>query len=407
MKILVISPVYYPESFCVTPICEDLVNKGDTVHVLTGLPNYGLGKIFPGYNKPGLEKHNGVLINRVKIHPRRQSTISIVVFYLSLGQSLLRYVRKTKEHYDLVLSFCLSPLTATISANYYAKKHKVPHVHYCLDVWPESIVEAGYLKKRSIVYLALFFWCKTVYSKIDRLLISSPSFSPYFTNEMKIPKNKIFYFPQPINVKPRKGTPVQYSTKYTFVYAGNIGKLQQIEKIVEACLPFSNNRDFSFHILGKGSELQNIRMLIQKLNLGNTVFYDGFFSTDTVESHLINATALIVSLKNDGTVVSKTIPNKLSSYLAVKKPILGIIGGDGKDLIDRIGAGLSCDDKIDSISKSFIYFMEMSEAERDMIGQRNLDFFNKHFSFKNLMNTLSEHLSEAVSFYNTEGKKAK
>jgi hypothetical protein len=97
MKILVITPVYYPENFCVTPICEDLVKRGNIVHVVTGLPNYGLGKIYPGYEKPGFEKRNGVLIHRAKIYPRKKSAISIGFFYFSLGYSLLRNCQKNKR----------------------------------------------------------------------------------------------------------------------------------------------------------------------------------------------------------------------------------------------------------------------------------------------------------------------
>jgi glycosyltransferase involved in cell wall biosynthesis len=231
---------------------------------------------------------------------------------------------------------------------------------------------------------------------MDRILISSPSFSSFFTQEMSIPKSRIFYLPQPVEIPPHNETSKFYSEKYSFVYAGNIGKLQQIDKIVEACVPFANDRSFSFHILGKGSEVSRVKFLIKKLGLEHSVFYDGYISSNQIGSYLSSATVLVVSLKNGHTVVSQTIPNKLSSYLAYKKPILGVIEGDGKALIDQIGAGITCGDQVGAISNAISSFMKTSEEEMKCIGLRNYEYFCKHFAFETLMNELSEHLKAMV-----------
>lgn len=49
MKILVVCQYYYPEPFRITDICESLVQKGHSVTVLTGLPNYPEGKVQNSY----------------------------------------------------------------------------------------------------------------------------------------------------------------------------------------------------------------------------------------------------------------------------------------------------------------------------------------------------------------------
>ena len=65
MKILVVCQYYYPEPFRITDICEELVRQGNDVTVVTGLPNYPMGKIYDGYRKG--KKRNEVL-NCVNIH---------------------------------------------------------------------------------------------------------------------------------------------------------------------------------------------------------------------------------------------------------------------------------------------------------------------------------------------------
>ena len=49
MKILVVGQHFYPEQFRINDICFSLAKRGHEVTMLTGLPNYPEGKIYPGY----------------------------------------------------------------------------------------------------------------------------------------------------------------------------------------------------------------------------------------------------------------------------------------------------------------------------------------------------------------------
>lgn len=49
MKILVVCQYYAPEPFLLPDICEALAERGHSVTVVTGTPNYPEGEIYPGY----------------------------------------------------------------------------------------------------------------------------------------------------------------------------------------------------------------------------------------------------------------------------------------------------------------------------------------------------------------------
>lgn len=51
MKILFVCQHYKPEPFRLSDICEDLVQRGHEVAVLTGIPNYPEGEIYADYRK--------------------------------------------------------------------------------------------------------------------------------------------------------------------------------------------------------------------------------------------------------------------------------------------------------------------------------------------------------------------
>ena len=64
MKILVVDQYYYPERFQINDICEQMVEDGHEVTVLTGLPNYPTG-IVPKEYRHG--KKRDEIINGVHV----------------------------------------------------------------------------------------------------------------------------------------------------------------------------------------------------------------------------------------------------------------------------------------------------------------------------------------------------
>ena len=88
MKILVICQYYYPEPFSITNICEELVKRGHEVTVVTGIPNYPMGKIYEGYR--GGKKRDEVIgeflfippVTKLSGHKSRQYKSSRAPFFL-------------------------------------------------------------------------------------------------------------------------------------------------------------------------------------------------------------------------------------------------------------------------------------------------------------------------------------
>ena len=73
--ILLISQYFYPETFRVNDIAVEWVTRGHKVTVLTGIPNYPMGKYFEGYDlkHKRRENWNGVDIIRIPLIARGNS----------------------------------------------------------------------------------------------------------------------------------------------------------------------------------------------------------------------------------------------------------------------------------------------------------------------------------------------
>lgn len=389
MRILIVSQYYYPERFSVTDIAEQLVKLGNEVTVLTGKPNYGYQKIFEGYEKVKFEVINGVNVHRVKLYPRKHSRLSIIKNYLSFYKNAKRKVNKLDKDFDLVLGISLSPVISIAPAIKYAKKNKVPCVLYCEDLWPESTVVTGAVRKNSLMYKILYKWSVSLYKKFDKIIISSPSFKDYFFNELKITDKQFPVVYQPILLSTKKAEPIRYSHKHNIVYAGNIGSLQLIDELVDA-MKFVKSEDTKLYLMGMGSGLERIKQKIASEHLENLAEYVGALPIEKAEAYYYNADALVVSLKNSGTV-GKTIPNKAIQYMKYGRPLLGVIQGDGKELLSKANGTIFSNEDPKDIAKAID---ELLIKEKDQLGLNNKQYFENNLASEKLVAQLFEELKD-------------
>ena len=86
MKILLVSQYFWPETFRVNDLAQELVLRGNKVTVLTGKPNYPQGAIYKGYSFWGYKKeyYKGIELIRVPLIPRgKGSGLRLALNYLS------------------------------------------------------------------------------------------------------------------------------------------------------------------------------------------------------------------------------------------------------------------------------------------------------------------------------------
>lgn len=391
MKVLIVCQFYYPEPFSITDVASELVRQGHEVFVVTGKPNYGYNRIVEGYENVSDEVIDGVRIHRCPLKPRKQGRRSIIENYLSFWWHSKRYLKRLKEEFDVVYSMSLSPLISVVGATLYARKHHVRHVLHCLDLWPESTVVTGAVRKNSLMYRVLFRWCKAIYGNVDEILISSPSFKRYFDDVLRVKHVPISYVPQPPQVA-HGNNPIQYGHKYNLVYAGNIGTLQLVERIIEAMALIKDKADVKLHLLGMGTRSEAVKELIATRKLEGCVEFYGIKSRSVVADFYHNASAIVVPLSHQGTV-GDTIPSKLNSSLAYGRPILGIIEGDGRKVLeDAGGAILSRGESMEDIADAILTVCSLSDEKIATLGKRNRDYFDSHYHLDDVVKEIATHL---------------
>lgn len=398
-KILIITECFYPEEFRINDLTESWSEKGLDIDVLTLVPTYPVGKVFSGYKNSLFKKEKYKKINIYRVYAvtgYRDSTLKKNLKYINfmiLGSVIGILIGRK---YDFIFGYNMSALTNMLPVVLIKKLYKKKTTLWVQDIWPDSLYAYGF-KKTKFFSSLLDIFVKFIYRNIDTIVISSMGFksklNPY------VPKDQIFhYLPNwadelDNNSKLKDLGKSKETTHFTF--AGNIGKLQNLENIIKAfnLLPNEYQKKSQLNIIGDGSNLDNLKLIAK--NNSNIIFH-GRKQSSEMAGYYKSSDFLIISLI-DKPIFSTLVPSKTQTYIAAKKPILAIINGDTADIVKNNNLGLYINpSSIDDIADTFCKCINMDKTERKKFITKN-DFlldtiFNKKRIIDSLLNIVTQNI---------------
>jgi len=402
MKVLLISPRYYPEQFSITNVAEELARRGNSVTVLTGMPIYGFEKPGKRIDAPKIEEINGVRVCRYRERRRKKGALSLAMNYFSIYYGISHFLRHNKDKFDVVFSHVLSPIFVATAANKYCKKSKTPHMHYGLDLWPESLIAAGATKRNSLFYQMMLHLSRKTYKRIDAIAFSSPSAKSYFRDILQIDKViQTIYQPCLENdVKLRQ--PAYDDAILHLLYCGSVTHFLNISLLPKAIALLSEAQRQRVHIdiVGNGSSLEKLKDDVSIFRVGDQfTFHDRVPSKETI--HFYERSDVVFVPLSNTSRTALLIPQKLLETMRLGKPILGMINGDGRDLIEKSGGGIICEETAEDLAKSISSLITMPKDQIAKMGVMNRDFFysNACFSLPFIVSALEDEMKIAIENY--------
>jgi glycosyltransferase involved in cell wall biosynthesis len=383
MKILFVCQYFYPEQFRINDICFSLAKQGHDITVLTGLPNYPQGRVPSEYRwfRKRREQINGVKIIRATLFGRGKSKIRLALNYCSFAFFASIKALFLKERYDVVFVYQLSPVTMAIPAILYKWRTGCKIGLYCNDLWPESVQAVG-IKRNSLIFRFAYFLSRWIYLKADKIAISSRLFTKYFAEVLKIAGDQIYLpaYAEGIFNDIKRTDNKKQKGQIDLLFAGNIGKMQSVETIIKAANMLKEEQNIIFHIVGDGSALSDCIALTKQFGLENTVKFYGQKPLAEMPDFYNMADAFLVTL-NANEIVSYTLPNKVQSYMAAGKPILGAIDGETRNVIKEAGCGLCCEaENHEGLAKIIQQFASYDKERHMVYGEKGKEYYNKYFA---------------------------
>ncbi len=397
MRIMVVSQYYYPENFRINDICEELVKRGHQVTVLTGLPNYPEG-IVPQEYKKRKKRHEvikGVEVIRCFEIGRRTGGFWRILNYLSFMWSGERKAKHIDaDSFDVIYGYALSPITQMKAALKLKRRSGKKILLYCCDIWPEVL--KGSIPENNPAYKWATRISKEVYDGSDVVQVTSKSFIKYISETHGIPASKIEYLPQhaedeylSMDLSPTPNGVID------FMFAGNIGTVQDLDCIVNACEILKDKipNGWKVHIVGDGSYLETTKNMVHGKDLDQCFVFYGRHPVSEMPKYYKLADVCLITLKGD-TAVGLTIPSKLQGYMAAAKPVIGAINGSAKEIIDESGCGL-CVSASDYVGLASAMQECIDKWERfEKCGKKGRQYFKEHFTKEIFMDNLEKRLEE-------------
>jgi colanic acid biosynthesis glycosyl transferase WcaI len=388
MRTIFLTQWFAPEPGAIRglPLARWLTGSGHDVRVLTGVPNYPGGRVYPGYRMRLWQREvmDGVPVLRVPLYPSHDvSSVGRVANYTSFALSAATLGAALVDRGDVAYVYH-PPATIGLPATVLRTLRRMPFVYHIADMWPESVVESGMLRGaavRRVVGGLLSIWCRAVYRQARAITVLSPGFKRLLV-ERGVPGNRIhviynwtdeaMFRPEPRDEALARE--LGLAGRFNIVYAGNLGPLQGLDTVIRAAASVRSVRAIQVVFVGVGQQEPALRALVRSLGATNVRFVG---RRPYQEMPRISALADVhlVHLR-DLPFFRATIPSKTQVALACARPVLMAVNGDAADVVQKAEAGVTCPPEDESkLADAMVTLAETPHDELEAMGQRGRRFY--------------------------------
>lgn len=364
MKIIYLTAYFYPEKYAsdgiYTSILEELA-KTNEVHVIT--PQSCRGLSFEEYlNFCPYECKNGVHIHRFPMEKEEKSTLKRMLRYKKCERKYKKLAKQIgKADYVFASS---TPPTMGLLAGKISKKMGAKMIYSLQDVFPDSLVSSGLIKKpKGIIWRLGRNIEKRTYKRADYITVISQNFYKNLTSK-KVESDKLVFIPNWIDTD--KVSPVDKEknklfeelcidkNKFTIVYAGNMGAAQGADIILRVAERLKEQTDIQFVVFGGGAEYEEFVSEATRLELNNLIVNPLLPRERISEVYSLGDSSLIVCKEGVGKTA---LPSKTWSIMACDTPIIASFDLDSElaEIISESGAGVCVGaGDVEELSKAII-----------------------------------------------------
>jgi len=405
VRILIVTQHFWPENFRINDLAESLSERGHQITVLTGLPNYPEGSLYQDFaeNPADFDRYKVIEICRIPHVLRGKSRIRLVLNYISyfLSASVIGAWKLRGRRYDAIFVFAVSPITVAIPAIVLGKLKRTPVFLWVQDLWPETLSAIGVIRSPRVLGMVgrLVSW---IYDNSDHILIQSRAFAASVKKYCRSAEKpgKMIYFPNWAEDVFSQGSASYQSAVtrrddlFTVMFAGNIGEAQDFPAVLDAAEMLRDNQRIRWIIVGDGRAKDWVASEVTRRGLESCVQLAGRFPVEVMPAFFACADAMLVALKDD-EVFARTVPGKVQSYLAAGKPIVGMISGEARNVINESQGGISCEAGAAFELAEIVKTMAgLPREELAKMGARGRQFYESNFARDTLFANLESYFSD-------------
>jgi glycosyltransferase involved in cell wall biosynthesis len=375
------------------------------ITVLAGMVHYTTGKKHSKYRgKYFFIDRVSEKLTIIRSHVSESYNTNFIgrlwAYFSFVFSSLISGIFKLKKNFDLII-VTSPPLFVGITALLLSKIKSVPFVFEIRDLWPESAIDTGILKNKLIIKISLYFE-KLIYKNASIIVVLTPAFKHKLVDVKNVNPDKIVLIPNAADfsltdelmetfdiIKFKNENNLE--NKFIVLYVGAHGLANNLIQIIEAAEKTQfTDPEILYLLIGDGMEKKQLINKSQEKNLKNVIFLDPVPKNE-IFKYILSSDIGVSVLKKVDTF--KTVySNKTFDYMSCKKPILMLIDGISRKLVEDAKCGIYVEpEDINSFVEN-IKFYKNSPNEILMHGENGYKYAKLHFDRDKLANEYIEIL---------------
>jgi len=262
------------------------------------------------------------------------------------------------------------PIFQAVTAWMLARLKGAPFLFEVRDLWPYFAIDVGVLRQPVIIRMSEWLE-RFLYKRADSLVINSPGFMEHVSSRggecvFVVPNGvDVAMFDQTID---RDGFRSEHhlQDKFVLIYAGAHGVSNDLGTILDAAEILKDAPSICFVLLGDGKEKDALQERARQLSLNNVLFLPPVPKNE-IPGALAGADACVAILKPI-EAYKTTYPNKVFDYMAAGKPVLLMIDGVIRDVVEEADAGIFVEPGDAEGLAVAVQELEADPALRDRLG---------------------------------------
>lgn len=316
-----------PDAAILRWVARHLVAHGCSVDVVSSQPSYHGSSDLD--RRPTKEILDGIHVTRLRLPPESGNKVWRIFNALYLG---LYTIWKTLcGNYDVIIVSTVPPIVGAFCSAISARLTNAKLIYYCMDLHPEIGLLSGDFKN-PILYRLLAWIDDWSCRQATTVLVHSEDMKKTLQQrrrgfEYKIDILNSFVPPTEVDVQTSINFHGDVSrNRLNLIYAGNVGRFQGLETLIEAMGMLVQDSGIELVILGEGV-VKNY--LVQRVNAlkANVRFID--YQPSSIAKQFIRRADLgLVMLSPE--VYKYAYPSKTMAYLEQGTPIIALVESESE-----------------------------------------------------------------------------
>ncbi|MGI9037582.1 MAG: glycosyltransferase family 4 protein [Gemmatimonadota bacterium] len=327
---------------------REWAREGGRISVVTGPPHFPEGTVYAGYrNALTRETIDGVDVLRVPMYiAANAGFLRRTLSYLSYMASAAWFAGRAPGHPEIVVAS--SPqFFAGLAGWLVARRLRRPFLLEVRDLWPESIVDVGAMR-RGLLVRALERLETFLYRAADHIVIVSPAFRQHIEARGVEPE-RITVLPNGVDPEWfESGAPTgeldalraEFGLEDRFVasYIGTVGMAHGATVVLEAAQRCADT-GVAWVVVGAGAEWDALRDRAEASALDNFWLVEKQSRHRTRLFYALSDVSIVHLL--DRPAFQKVIPSKLFECMGMRRPVVLAVPGQATEILDRASGGIS------------------------------------------------------------------